>query len=117
MEKRKVVSTLSRLNGTFWVTRTVEEKGRGGRGVIDEKNEEEIEITPFEGEVARVGLDAAMTINIGNYQSAKVSVFLSVPCYPEEVAEVYDAVKATVEKRMGEEVAEVQEMKRKGVFA
>jgi hypothetical protein len=119
MEKKKVASTLSRLGGTFWVTRTVEEKGHGGRGVLDEHTKNEnatIEIVPFEGEVARVGLDASMTINIGNFQSAKVGVFLSVPCYLEEVDEMYDVVKRTVEKRMGEEVAEVQEMKRKGAF-
>lgn len=114
MEKKNVPSTLSRLAGIFWVNREIRKSGK----VVDEKaDEEEIEITAFEGEVARVGLDAAMTINLGNYQSAKVGVFLSVPCYPEEVAEVFDVVKATVEKRMAEEVAEVQEMKKKGAFS
>jgi len=117
MEKKKVTSTLSRLGGVFWVTRTVEEKGRGGRGVLDEKDDQEIEIMPFEGETARVGLDAQMTINLGNYQSAKVGVFLSVPCYIEEVSEVYEVVKRTVEQRMGEEVEELKEMKKKGAFS
>jgi len=116
MEKKQVASTLSRLNGVFWVTREVRKSGE----VLDDHGKSEnvtIEVTPFEGEVARVGLDAAMTINLGNYQSAKVGVFLSVPCYPEEAHEVFDVVKATVEKRMSEEVAEVQEMKRKGAFS
>ena len=113
MEKKQVESTLSRLNGVFWVSR---EHRKSGDVVSETEKETKIEVTPFDGEVARVGLDGAMTINVGNYQSVKIGVFLSVPCYVEEVPEVFEAVKATVEKRMAEEVAEVNEIKAKGGF-
>jgi len=96
MEKKRVLSTLSRLKGGLWVT------------VDDEiEREETIEITPFESEAACVALDAGMTVNMGNYQSARVGVMIAMPCYPEEVEAVYGTVKATVEKIVQEEVDEL----------
>lgn len=102
MEKKNVKSTLSRLKGGLWVT-------------VDEeiKREETIEITPFESEAACVALDAGMTVNMGNYQSAKVGVMIAMPCYPEEFDAVYKTVKATVEKIVQEEVAELMEQRKK----
>lgn len=102
MEKKKVLSALSRMKGGLWVT-------------VDEeiKREETIEVVPFEGEVACVSVDAGMTVNMGNYQSAKVGVMIAMPCYPEEVEAVYGVVKATVEKIVRDEVSELIKQRKK----
>ena len=102
MEKKKVMSTLSRLKGGLWVE-------------VDDKlkHEETIDILPFEGEVACVSVDAGMTVNMGNYQSCRVGVMIAMPCYPEEFNEVYEKVKATVEKIVKQEVTELMEQRKK----
>lgn len=102
MEKKNVKSTLSRMKGGLWVT-------------VDEKikHEETIDIVPFEGETACVSVDAGMTVNMGNYQSAKVGVMIAMPCYPEEIEAVYKTVKATVEKIVREEVSELIQSRKK----
>jgi len=77
MEKKKVMSTLSRLKGGLWVE-------------VDDKlkHEETIDILPFEGEVACVSVDAGMTVNMGNYQSCRVGVMIAIPYYLSWLCEV-----------------------------
>ena len=58
--------------------------------LLDEKSvHDTLEVSDFLVAPARVGLELGQTINLGNYESLRIAVSLSVPCYTEEVAEAY----------------------------
>ncbi len=62
--------------------------------------EDHIEVQPFESEVARVSVSKGLTVNMGNYESARVDVTLSLPCYPEEVVAAIGHVDKMVEGKL-----------------
>lgn len=72
-----------------------------------------LDIHTFVTEPAKVFMDLAVTINLGNYESAKISVGISVPCYKEEVDAAYDYAKNWISDRLQQEVAEVNASKSK----
>jgi hypothetical protein len=49
---------------------------------------------------ARVGYEAGYTHNLGNYQSARVGIFLELPCQHAEIDAVCDWAEEWVNKRM-----------------
>lgn len=55
-----------------------------------------------------VGMSAAMTHNLGNYQSAKISVSLHVPCEASDLEETYSFVKDWVNEKMVETSKEIK---------
>lgn len=71
----------------------------------EEGEQEVIEVKEFPENVepAHVSATMGMTINLGNYESAKVSVTTTVPCYPEELDEAYEAAKNFSGKKMLDE--------------
>lgn len=56
-----------------------------------------------------VGFEAGYTHNLGNYQSARVAVMLSVPCPHSEIDEVYDMAQSWVNERMTKVIEELNE--------
>lgn len=80
------------------VTRTIP-VNLGGTGE-EEVSEEHIEIRPFVSEVARVRIGKGLTLNLGNYQSARIDVDFSFPCYPEEFQGAIEFVNNLVEARL-----------------
>lgn len=63
----------------------------------DERTET-LETPRFEGPVATVSVNVAHTKNLGNYESVKVGILVSLPCYVAELEEAY----ATASKVAGE---------------
>jgi len=61
-------------------------------------------------------MSGSATVNMGNYQSSRIDVGLSVPCYIEEVPEVYEKIKATLEHHLQREVKDLIEQREKGGF-
>lgn len=63
----------------------------------DEEGETEkvIEVMRFPEGVAPAHVSATMglTINLGDYESAKISVTTTLPCYAEEIEDAYEAAK------------------------
>lgn len=96
MEKKQVQGTLSRLGGAFWVHKDGKVK------------EQHIEVVAFEGPTAMVRFSGGSTINMGNYESVKIEVGIEMPCYPEEFAEMFATVRATVEAKLREEVEDAR---------
>jgi len=43
-----------------------------------------IDVCRFNGPVAKVGSSAGLTVNLGNWESARVDSWVEFPCYPEE---------------------------------
>ena len=64
---------------------------------------ERIRIRPFISAPASISVKAGITINLGNYESARVDVMLTMPCYPEEVDQVYEDTKDWVDSRVDHE--------------
>lgn len=58
--------------------KTIHEKG-------ETEDESVLDIVPIEGSPAYVDYKVGYTTNLGSYESARVSVGISLPCYPEEV--------------------------------
>lgn len=67
-----------------------------------------IKIGVFKTEPARVVVQKGLTMNLGNYESARVTVGLEVPCYVEEVQQIEQVSNEIVEKRIQQEVVEVR---------
>ena len=83
------------------VTTETKESGK----VIDETVVEETAKvgTPknFAGDQwCNVGFEASYTHNLGNYQSTRVAVYLSIPCPHGEIDEVFETAQAWVNERM-----------------
>lgn len=66
-----------------------------------------IQIMPFEAEPAYVSVKNGFTKNMGNYESARVEVMVSFPCYPEDIVDTYKDVKKIVNGIMGDELKEL----------
>jgi hypothetical protein len=83
---------------------------KSGKDVGDPTQTDEVlAVRRFVTEPARVSVEMGMTVNLGNYESARITVALLVPCYFEEHDGAYEYAKTWVEKRT---VAEAQEARR-----
>lgn len=72
---------------------------------IDEDKRRVIEVRKFETEPAWVRVNAGVTKNLGNYESLRVDVAITVPCYVEEIPAVQKKTAAMVADMLDEEVA------------
>lgn len=73
-----------------------------------ELKEETISIHRYITQPAVVGVELGSTLNMGNYEAARILVHLTVPCYREEVDGAYVWAKDFVEERYKKEVAEAR---------
>lgn len=73
-----------------------------GAGIAEEKRKV-LEVRKFETEPAFVRVNAGTTINLGNYESLRIDVSLSVPCYVEEIEKVQKRVASLVADMLSEE--------------
>lgn len=117
LKTAKEVKLHARLStGTVNVSRHWKE---GGVLVKEEDDEGTIEVQLFAHDhLAKVGTSASMTLNMENYESVRVEVHAELPCYIEEMAAAFVGVKDFVDKRLSEEVKNLQayreERKKKG---
>jgi hypothetical protein len=74
----------------------------------EEVSSERIRIRPFISNPASISVKAGVTINLGNYESGRVDVMLTMPCYPEEVDQTYEDVKLWVDSRVEKERREIE---------
>ena len=65
----------------------------------------------FDGPVARVHRAYGLTLNIGNYESARFDIRIEVPCYLEDVDNADLWAKKWVEDRCEKEIANVRDNK------
>lgn len=66
--------------------------------------EEHLEVHKFEVEPAYVTVGAGVTKNLGDYESLRVDVRVSIPCYRENLESVYGLVSEFVAAKLQEEV-------------
>ena len=77
---------------------------------VDDTTAETIAVHKFETTPAVVGLEQGMTVNLGKYESAKITVSISLPCYKEEIEEAYTKAQEFVESRLGKEIKELKDL-------
>ncbi len=65
----------------------------------------EREVEEFEVEPAYVRVNAGRTKNLGNYESLRVDVSITVPCYKETINETFEAIGDEVEEMLDYEVS------------
>jgi len=92
---------------------TVNSVFKKGQLVKKDETATELEAVVLDKELplVTVSLDKAVTYNLGNYQSAKFSGFISVPCYLSE--EDIDAAFEFCERKLDENMTRIinEEMK------
>jgi hypothetical protein len=87
-------------NSTIYVTRTLAFKGTT---TSSSESEDVIAVHKFATDPAKVAVDYALTINLGNFESAKIGVSVTVPCYVEEINQAYEFAQAWAEERVSKE--------------
>jgi hypothetical protein len=68
-----------------------------------EVTEETLAVHTFITQPAVIGVEAGLTMNLGNYESARISVSISVPCYAEERDAAYNEACKWVEERISKQ--------------
>jgi len=91
-------------NGIISVTKQWGKNGSGG----EEVDEQILQIHQFQTEPATVRVNYGLTINLGNFQTARVDVSVQVPCYKEELADAYDWAVAFTQERVNREAEQIK---------
>ncbi len=55
-----------------------------------------------------VQVGMGLTLNLGNYETARVDVTIRIPCYREEAEQAYAAAREWVETRLQSEVEDIR---------
>lgn len=103
-------------SGTVSVNKQFKKSAGGGVRAVwenpksDDSDQEVICVTAFPEDVvpATVGVTMGLTINMGNYEFAKIDVTCSIPCYREEMNEAHLWASKFAEERLQKEVGEIR---------
>ncbi len=82
-------------------------EGKNPTSDLDAKNEP-VTVQCFVTEPAKVSVGMGLTLNLGNYESARIDVSLVVPCYREESNDAYNYARKWVEDRLAVEVKDIR---------
>lgn len=86
----------------------------GGEITKVEDGDSEVMETPcFVGPTATVSMNIGQTLNLGDYESCKVDIFMSVPCYLGEEDRALEHVRSFVQSKLVREVTEIKEARKK----
>lgn len=72
------------------------------------RSTKKLRVRKFLVEPAYVRVNAGMTKNMGNFESLRLDVSLTVPCYAEEVDDVFPDVADRVSEFLEEELAQYE---------
>lgn len=111
-EAEEKLRSLGKTEGYEWVVRTRErllQDGSGQKEVLEDKvTDRIIKIGVFKTEPAKVTVQKGLTINLGNYESARFTVGVELPCYVEEVEGLLVDLNKLVEERVKQEVLDIR---------
>ena len=79
-----------------------------GEVVKREDFEVPLAVVAFATEPAKVMREYGLTINLGNYESAKVTVGIALPCYREEIDTANELAKKFCESEIQAECSEIK---------
>lgn len=95
----------SKKSETATVTASISESGDK---VLEYSTGEKLATKTLE-RPAEVSISVGLTLNLGNYESARIDVGLKLPCEPDDIDTVYAYTEQWVEARLETEVAKVKE--------
>lgn len=78
-----------------------------GKVLEDSSEEETIHVRKFETEPAYVSVRVGATKNMGNYESLRLEVGVTIPCYTEEITEVEKQATEWVDDKMDKKLSEL----------
>lgn len=102
-ELSRKVSTKATVTRQYFV-------GKTPSSPMEVKNEE-LEVALFVTEPAKVSIGQGLTLNLGNFESARIDVSIAIPCYREEVDAAYSYAQNWVEARLEAEVLSIRKNK------
>lgn len=79
----------------------------------EEESIEEIKVSSFLTAPAIISVKGGATINLGDYEFGRIDIMLTMPCYKEEVAEIFPRVQKFVDDRMAIEYKEMKKSVKK----
>lgn len=71
-----------------------------------------LDVHKFVTEPAKVLFELGVTMNMGNYESAKITVGVSIPCYKEEMREAYAYARQIAESVIADEKGKIKATKK-----
>ncbi len=74
-----------------------------------EESEESLGVEVFQTTPAVVTLRLGRTVNIGNFNSVRVEVGVSVPCYREQIDDAYAIANTWVAERLTQKLNQIDE--------
>ena len=89
--------------GKVWVSRTYPKTP-----AKDYNEDDQLPIRKFEVEPAWVKAGYGLTINLGNYESARCDVGVTLPCYVEEIEEAFKEAWSIADREVQAQVAEIR---------
>lgn len=92
--------------GSVIVTRQFKNGTR--QGVVETVKEEQLEVRNFEVQPGSVSAKYGLTINLGNYESARCEALVTIPCYAEEIDDAFKMAWAVAERELQVQVRSVK---------
>lgn len=74
----------------------------------EDSDEQSISVHKFITEPAEIGLTKGITLNLGNYEFARIDVTCKVPSYIEEVESAYEFANTFVEQKIEFEIKRIR---------
>ena len=109
MKKDEKIPDLMSKNSKYFVK---VEKSESGDGKVIKDENGASEIRKFVTFPAMVNVLYSITKNMGNYESCKISVGLTLPCYVEEIDDAYSFVSDWVEEKISKELESIEAEKK-----
>ena len=112
-----VPGRLPRHEGSWGIRITKKCKNEKGERVEvpikDQTGEIPMSATMNPNNRAMTGTSRGLTLSLGNFETARMDVWVALPCEPDEasIQDAYDRAKAFCEEKLGEAVEEVRNPK------
>lgn len=91
-----------RAGGRIFVTRAYGKEG------AEENEEKELPVRRFETTPAHVRASYGLTVNLGNYESARCDVSVTLPCYTEEIEGAFVEAWKIAKREIQEQVKSIR---------
>lgn len=97
--------------GRIFVSRQFKRSGNDWADEEESKNET-LEVRLFSAPPAHVSVKYGLTVNLGNYEAARVDAGVTLPCYPEEVKEAFNTAWRIAEAELQSQVSDLKKGRR-----
>ena len=77
-----------------------------------EEEEQVLDVHKFVTEPAKIFFQLGVTMNLGDYESARVTIGVTMPCYKEEMREAYAYSRQVAESVIADEKSKIKKSKK-----